>query len=58
MLFKGLVTREDEEQQTDSRNVRVDKRNLLSRATSKYGKSGATHARHAADPQMKIFLPS
>jgi hypothetical protein len=35
MLFKGLVTREDEEQQTDSRNVREDKRSLLSRATSK-----------------------
>ena len=29
MLFKGLVTREDEEQQTDSRNVREDKRSLL-----------------------------
>jgi hypothetical protein len=56
MLFKGLVTREDEEQQTDSRNVREDKRSLLNRATSKYGVSGYTHASYAADPQMTIFL--
>ena len=41
---KGLVTREDEEQQTDSRNMREDKRSLLNRATSKYGRVWA-HAR-------------